>query len=41
MDKPWLKSYPPGMPAQVNVDEYASVKDILERSCARFADRPA
>jgi long-chain acyl-CoA synthetase len=41
MDKPWLRSYPPGVPAEVNVHEFSSVKDILERSCQRFADRPA
>jgi long-chain acyl-CoA synthetase len=41
MDKPWLRSYPPGVPAEVDVHEFSSVKDILERSCQRFADRPA
>jgi long-chain acyl-CoA synthetase len=41
MEKPWLKSYPEGMPKEVDLDAYGSVKDILERSCARFADRPA
>jgi long-chain acyl-CoA synthetase len=41
MDKPWLRSYPPGVPAEVDVHEFSSVKDILERSCKRFADRPA
>ncbi len=41
MDKPWLSSYPPGIPAEIDVTQYASLKDILERSCQRFADRPA
>jgi long-chain acyl-CoA synthetase len=41
MEKIWLKSYPPGIPAEVNVRRYASLKDILEQSCARYADLPA
>jgi len=41
MDKPWLKSYPAGMPAEIDVNEYASIREILERACERFGDRPA
>ena len=41
MDKPWLAQYPAGIPAEVNVDAFASLKDVLAASCARFADRPA
>jgi long-chain acyl-CoA synthetase len=41
MDKPWLRSYPPGVPAEIDVKEYASIADILQRSCERFSDRPA
>ncbi len=41
MDRIWLKHYPEGIPADVDVDAYASVKDIVEQSCARFADNPA
>jgi long-chain acyl-CoA synthetase len=41
MDKPWLKSYPPGVPAEIDVHEFESVKDILERSCQRFGNLPA
>jgi long-chain acyl-CoA synthetase len=41
MEKPWLRSYPPGVPAEVDIHEFSSVKDILERSCQRFADLPA
>ncbi|HVC12829.1 MAG TPA: AMP-binding protein [Burkholderiales bacterium] len=39
--KIWLSSYPPGVPAEVDVRPYASLKDLLERSCTRFRDRPA
>ena len=41
MEKVWLKSYPPGVPAEIDLNEYGSLKDILETSCARFAKRPA
>jgi long-chain acyl-CoA synthetase len=41
MDKPWLASYPPGVPAEVDLREFGSLRDILEKSCTRFADRPA
>ena len=41
MDKPWLKSYPKHVPAEIDVNAYSSLKDILERSCQRFADRTA
>jgi long-chain acyl-CoA synthetase len=40
-DKPWLKSYPKGVPAEIDVNQFSSLKDILEKSCKRFADRPA
>jgi long-chain acyl-CoA synthetase len=41
MDKIWLKSYPKGIPAEVDVRAYTSLKDILEQSCARYRDLPA
>ncbi|HST00166.1 MAG TPA: AMP-binding protein [Usitatibacter sp.] len=37
----WLKSYPPGVPAEADVDAYASIADILRASCQRFARLPA
>jgi long-chain acyl-CoA synthetase len=39
--KPWLKSYPPGMPADVNVGQYRSLVELLEESFRRFAQRDA
>jgi long-chain acyl-CoA synthetase len=41
MEKIWLKSYPAGVPAEINIDQYASVREVLEESCAQFASRPA
>ena len=39
--KPWLKSYPTGMQAEIDMKAFSSVRDILEKSCRRFADKPA
>ena len=41
MDKIWLKQYPKGVPAQVDVDEYPSLKAVIEKSFARFGELPA
>ena len=41
MDRPWLSQYPAGVPADIDVQRFASLKDVLASSCARFADRPA
>lgn len=40
-DKPWLEHYSEGVPAQVDLDQYQSVVDILDQSCAEFRERPA
>ncbi|HYC35426.1 MAG TPA: long-chain-fatty-acid--CoA ligase [Usitatibacter sp.] len=41
MEKPWLASYPPGVPAEVDIHRYASIREIFAESCKRFADAPA
>lgn len=41
MHKPWLVQYPPGVPAEIDVLQFASLKDVLGSCCARFADLPA
>src|SRR5260221_5054826 len=41
MDKVWLKSYPPGVPAEIDPREHPSVVEMQERSCAQFASLPA
>ncbi len=41
MEKIWLKEYPAGVPAEIDLNEFTSLKDILEKSCERFADLPA
>ena len=41
MDKIWLKHYPKGVPAEIDVNEYASIRDVFEESVAKYAARPA
>ncbi|HEY0682231.1 MAG TPA: AMP-binding protein [Steroidobacter sp.] len=41
MNKPWLKHYPPGTPAEIELDPNATLIDMFLASCVRYATRPA
>ncbi len=41
MDRIWLQHYPPDTPGDIDVHEFASLKDVLQQSCQRFAELPA
>jgi long-chain acyl-CoA synthetase len=41
MEKIWLKSYPAGVPAEIDINQYASLRDVLEEACAKYGPRPA
>ncbi|MDA9527981.1 long-chain fatty acid--CoA ligase [Bradyrhizobium sp. CCBAU 25338] len=41
MERIWLKQYPPGVPADIEPTQYASLVDLLEESFTKFADRKA
>lgn len=41
MKRIWLKTYPPGVPANIDPLAYRSLADLLEQTCDRHADRPA
>ena len=41
MERIWLKQYPAGVPADIDVTQYASLVELLEESFAKFADRKA
>src|SRR5437764_4883552 len=41
MERIWLKQYPAGVPADIDVTEYTSLVELLEESFAKFADRKA
>ena len=40
-DRPWLQSYPQGVPADIDPDEYRSIAAVFAASASRYADRPA
>jgi len=39
--RPWLDQYPKGVPADIDPDAFASIKDILNQACERYSDKPA
>ncbi len=39
--RPWLSSYPAGVPNDINADEFASIKDLFNRSCEKYASNNA
>ena len=41
MEKIWLKEYPSGVPHEININEFSSLKDIIEKSCAKFSNNKA
>jgi len=41
MDKVWLKQYPAGVPAEIDVNQYPSLVALLDESFRRYADRAA
>jgi len=41
MQRTWLSHYPKGIPAEIDVNEFASLKEVLERSCERFGELTA
>lgn len=40
-EKPWLKSYPKNVPAEIGVLPYSSIGDFLVGACKQFSARPA
>lgn len=41
MDRIWLKRYPPGVPADIDPNQYNSLSELLDESFKKFADRKA
>jgi long-chain acyl-CoA synthetase len=41
LNRIWLQQYPQGIPPDVDVKAYSSLKEIFETSCGRFAGLPA
>ena len=40
-DRPWLASYPAGVPTDIDVNAYRSIAGVLETACDKFRHRPA
>ena len=40
-DRPWLKSYPPGVPADIDASQYPSLVKLMEEGFAKFSERTA
>jgi long-chain acyl-CoA synthetase len=40
-ERPWLRSYPPGVPRDITVEPGDSLVRMLERACRDYASRPA
>jgi long-chain acyl-CoA synthetase len=41
VDRNWLKQYPPGVPADIDPDSYASLRDIFDEACQRHGHSAA
>ncbi len=41
MERIWLASYPPGVPAEIRRDDPGTLRGLIEGSCERFAPLPA
>jgi long-chain acyl-CoA synthetase len=41
MERFWLKHYPPGVPADVDVDQYTSLVQLMDEGFAKYAGRNA
>ncbi len=41
MQKIWLQAYPPGVPAEIDPSQYASLTQLLEEAFRQYASRPA
>ena len=41
MERIWLQSYPKGVPAEIDVNQYTSLSDLIARSCHKYPALPA
>jgi long-chain acyl-CoA synthetase len=41
MERIWLKNYPPGVPADIDPNQYRSLTELFDASIAKYRDRPA
>ena len=41
MENIWQKSYPAGVPAEINPDQYSSLVEMFEETVGKYGDKPA
>ncbi len=41
MEKIWFKSYPEGVPQEINPDKYGNIMEMVEESIKKYKDKPA
>jgi len=41
MNKPWLDQYPAHVPAEIDMKEFGSIVDVIDKSCRDFQDKVA
>jgi len=40
-ERPWFKSYPQGVPREVDLEQYRSIVSVFEEAIGKYRDRPA
>ncbi|TVQ36533.1 MAG: long-chain-fatty-acid--CoA ligase [Wenzhouxiangella sp.] len=40
-ENPWLEQYPANVPAEIDMNEFSSVVEVIEKSCREYADKVA
>ena len=40
-NKPWLSQYPPGIPANIDVNKYENMVDFINECIEKYGDLPA
>ena len=41
VQRPWLDHYPAGVPAQIDLDEFASINDVFDAAVRKHRDNRA
>ena len=41
MDRVWLNQYPPGVPTDIDPDQYPSLNEMFDEACAAYGNLPA
>ncbi|PIQ38425.1 MAG: long-chain-fatty-acid--CoA ligase [Lysobacterales bacterium CG17_big_fil_post_rev_8_21_14_2_50_64_11] len=40
LQRPWLDSYPKGVPEQIDISQYQSILSVLDQVCEKYRDKP-